>query len=257
MRRCVWLSGLLVAALATQALSQDVRLLRSTSEDFIADQLAAPRVRAARRMVGTSLRAELAALGIARGYSLYLRAFKQEFTLEVWVAAPGRSYQLLKSYMFCATSGTVGPKRRSGDGQIPEGFYTINRFNPNSRFHLSLGLDYPNAVDRARAGRASPGGDIFIHGDCVTIGCIPITDAFIRELYLLAIWARGAGQASIPVHIFPARPSGPSWSQLEAPDDETMRLWTQLAEAHAAFERGAYRRVPRYRATAAGYRRLD
>ncbi|RYU74773.1 hypothetical protein EWM57_20250 [Hymenobacter persicinus] len=135
---------------------------------------------------------------------VFIRAFKIGRRVEVW----GRNhdsdgaFQLLRSYPIAACSGALGPKRQEGDGQVPEGFYLINRFNPNSLYHLSLGLDYPNAADRA-LGLAKPGGDIFIHGSNVTIGCLPITDALIEELYVLLVEARSAGQQDIPVHIFP------------------------------------------------------
>ena len=85
---------------------------------------------------------------------------------------------------------------------MPEGFYEIDRFNPQSNFHLSLGLNHPTAAERA-LDEPKPDGDIFIHGGEVTIGCLPITDAGVEEVYLLAVLARAAGQMAIPVHIFP------------------------------------------------------
>lgn len=99
----------------------------------------------------------------------------------------------------------MGPKRRQGDGQVPEGFYYIDRFNPISNFYLSLGINYPNLSDKRKSSFHDPGGDIFIHGSCVTIGCLPITDDSIKELYLLAVYAKNNGQAKIPVYIFPFR----------------------------------------------------
>jgi hypothetical protein len=92
-----------------------------------------------------------------------------------------------------------------GDYQVPEGFYYINEFNPRSTYHLSLGLNYPNASDKILSDSLRPGGDIYIHGSCVTVGCIPVTDKQIEELYILAAHAQGAGQDFIPVHIFPVR----------------------------------------------------
>src|SRR6185295_14539267 len=82
----------------------------------------------------------------------------------------------------------------------------VTRFNPLSLFHLSLGLDYPNVADRA-AGQpgGSLGGDIFIHGGCASVGCIPLGDQAIEEVYVAALDARARGQQSIPVHIFPRR----------------------------------------------------
>jgi hypothetical protein len=105
----------------------------------------------------------------------------------------------------CALAGTLGPKRMGGDFQVPEGFYYINEFNPKSTYYLSLGINYPNASDRILSDSLDPGGDIYIHGSCVTVGCIPITDNQIDELYILAAHAKDAGQDFIPVHIFPIR----------------------------------------------------
>ena len=86
---------------------------------------------------------------------------------------------------------------------MPEGFYNIDRFNPSSRFYLSLGLNYPNLADKRKGKSGDWGGDIFIHGYCVTIGCLPMTNNFIKEIYLLAINAKNNGQSRIPVYVFP------------------------------------------------------
>ena len=92
-----------------------------------------------------------------------------------------------------------------GDYQVPEGFYHINEFNPNSNYHLSLGLNYPNASDKILSDAARPGTAIYIHGNCVSVGCIPVTDAYIEEIYFLGGRAKNAGQEFIPVHVFPIR----------------------------------------------------
>jgi murein L,D-transpeptidase YafK len=135
---------------------------------------------------------------------VYIRSFKYDSQLEVWVKnVKDEKYKLFKSYKVCALAGTLGPKRMAGDYQVPEGFYYINEFNPRSEYHLSLGLNYPNASDRILSDSTQPGGDIYIHGSCVTTGCIPITDAQIEELYILAAHAKDMGEDFIPVHIFP------------------------------------------------------
>ena len=124
--------------------------------------------------------------------------------LELWAATtPEDSFKLITNYKFCTSSGSLGPKRQQGDYQIPEGFYYIDRFNPASNFYLSLGLNYPNTSDRILGKKGKLGGDIFIHGNCVTIGCIPITDDKIKELYIIAVKTKSNGQQEIPVHIFP------------------------------------------------------
>jgi murein L,D-transpeptidase YafK len=137
---------------------------------------------------------------------MYIRSFKYDAQLEVWVSNSRKEpFKLFKTYRVCALAGSLGPKRLQGDYQVPEGFYYINEFNPNSNYYLSLGLNYPNVSDKVLADPVKPGGDIYIHGSCVTIGCIPINDQQIEELYTLAAHAKGAGQDYIPVHIFPVR----------------------------------------------------
>ena len=135
---------------------------------------------------------------------VYIRSFKYDSQLEVWVKnTREEKYKLFKAYKVCALAGTLGPKRMAGDYQVPEGFYYINAFKPQSEYHLSLGLNYPNASDRILSDSTQPGGDIYIHGSCVTTGCIPITDGQIEELYILAAHAKDMGEDFIPVHIFP------------------------------------------------------
>lgn len=177
---------------------------------------------------------------------IFLRAFKLEQSLELWVSrTTNGEFEFLKEYRFCSSSGTLGPKRQQGDGQIPEGFYHIDRFNPMSNFHLSLGVNYPNQSDRILGGRGNLGGDIFIHGNCVTIGCIPITDELIKELYLIAVEVKSAGQSNIPVHIFPAKMDSKGTTQLErefASNAGLWRFWMNLKEGYDYFER--HRRLP-------------
>jgi len=137
---------------------------------------------------------------------LYLRSFKFDRQLEVWVKDDARStFKLFKTYKVCMQSGTMGPKRMEGDYQVPEGFYYINEFNPNSNYHLALGLNYPNASDKLLSDSLRPGNSIYIHGSCVSTGCIPITDFPIEELYVMATEVKDAGQDFIPVHVFPIK----------------------------------------------------
>ncbi len=141
---------------------------------------------------------------------LYIRSFKYDGQMEVWVKNQRKEpYQLFKNYKVCALAGTLGPKRMAGDYQVPEGFYYINEFNPNSNYYLSLGINYPNVSDRILSDSLRPGGDIYIHGSCVTVGCIPVTDQNIDEIYILAAYAKASGQDYIPVHIYPVRYNNP------------------------------------------------
>lgn len=137
---------------------------------------------------------------------IYIRSFKYDSQLEVWVKDEIKDpFKLFKTYRVCALAGTLGPKRLEGDYQVPEGFYYINEFNPRSEYYLSLGLNYPNVSDKILSDSYRPGGAIYIHGSCVTVGCIPLTDKQIDEVYILAAHAKGLGQDYIPVHIFPIR----------------------------------------------------
>ncbi len=137
---------------------------------------------------------------------MYIRSFKYDSQLEVWVKNTLKEpFKLFKTYKVCALAGTLGPKRLEGDYQVPEGFYYINEFNPKSNYHLSLGLNYPNASDKILSDAYKPGGGIYIHGSCVTVGCIPVTDAQIEDIYILAAYAKDQGQDFIPVHIYPIR----------------------------------------------------
>ena len=137
---------------------------------------------------------------------IYIRSFKYDSQLEVWVKNEMKDqFQLFKTYRVCALAGTLGPKRMEGDYQVPEGFYYINEFNPKSNYYLSLGINYPNVSDKILSDSLRPGSAIFIHGSCVTVGCIPIRDEQIDELYILAAYAKDRGQDFIPVHIFPIR----------------------------------------------------
>ena len=137
---------------------------------------------------------------------VYIRSFKYDSQLEVWVKNEIKDqFQLFKTYKVCALAGTLGPKRMQGDYQVPEGFYYINEFNPKSNYYLSLGINYPNVSYKILSDSLRPGSEIFIHGSCVTVGCIPIRDEQIDELYILAAYAKDQGQDFIPVHIFPVR----------------------------------------------------
>lgn len=137
---------------------------------------------------------------------VYIRSFKYDAQLEVWVKNDGKEkYHLFKTYKVCMQSGTMGPKRLQGDYQVPEGFYYINEFNPHSNYHLALGLNYPNASDRILSDSLRPGNAIYIHGSCVSVGCIPVTDNDIEEIYIITSYAKANGQDFIPVHVFPFR----------------------------------------------------
>ena len=174
---------------------------------FISQQKNAYRVANAFMSKESKLQNEFAAKNLAwPAKYVYMRSFKYDSQLEIWVKNSLKDkYTLFKTYRVCMQSGTMGPKRLQGDYQVPEGFYYINEFNPRSTYHLSLGLNYPNASDRILSDSLRPGNGIYIHGSCVSIGCVAVSDSDIEEIYIMAGYARDAGQEFIPVHIFPFR----------------------------------------------------
>jgi len=131
-----------------------------------------------------------------------LVAFKDTRLMELWALSEG-VWQHIKDYRVKAMSGRKGPKLREGDRQVPEGEYRIERLNPNSAYHLSLKLDYPNAFDRQQAqrdGRSNLGGDIFIHGGGVSSGCLAVGNNAVEELFVLAAMI---GEANVSILITP------------------------------------------------------
>ncbi|HAL92348.1 MAG TPA: hypothetical protein DCM68_04910 [Verrucomicrobia bacterium] len=118
-----------------------------------------------------------------------LIGLKSEETLQVWVSGGGKEWEHLKSYPILGMSGTLGPKLKEGDRQVPEGIYRLESLNPNSLYHLALRVSYPNAEDvrRGRAeGRTELGGDIMIHGKDCSIGCLAMGDEAAEDLFVLA-----------------------------------------------------------------------
>ncbi|MCG9900005.1 MAG: L,D-transpeptidase family protein [Sediminibacterium sp.] len=172
---------------------------------FLESQRTFPRVAQAMRAKEDTIRKQFERQNLQWPIKdMYIRSFKYDSQLEVWVrSSKNEPYQLFKQYKVCAMSGSLGPKRIEGDYQVPEGFYYVNEFNPRSQYHLALGLNYPNLSDRVLSDTFRPGGEIYIHGACITVGCIPIQNHQIEELYILASYAKHAGQDFIPVHVFP------------------------------------------------------
>ncbi len=212
-----------------------------TAQTFKEDQKRYPRVRQAYADKEYKVLALLESNHLsAENLTLYLRAFKQEKELELWAKCNTDSkFVLLKTYSICSTCGVLGPKRKQGDMQIPEGFYHINIFNPSSNFYLSLGINYPNKSDKILGVKGKLGGDIYIHGDCVTIGCLPITDDQIKELYVFCVEARTGGQKTIPVSFFPAKLNKETYFDLKtkyANQTTTLSLWKDLKDAYDFFE---------------------
>jgi murein L,D-transpeptidase YafK len=207
---------------------------------FRIEQKTHEKVKVAYNLKFNGIKKRLTEMGVdTSSLQIFIRGFKQEAEVEVWVKSNKNSaFQLYQTYPICASSGTLGPKRCQGDGQVPEGFYRVNVFNPYSNYLLSLGVSYPNASDNYFGCKRDRGGAIMIHGNCVTIGCIPLTDDKIREVYVLAVEARNAGQQNIPIHLFPARLSANKLAELkkEYTDKATQALWDNLKEGYDKFE---------------------
>lgn len=212
----------------------------SIEEQAVDSSLPGPqRARAAAARVGPALTRDLASVDLHLGDPVFLRAFKEERTLEVWIRqrASGK-FRRFRSYPIAAASGESGPKLAEGDGQVPEGFYGTNRrwMKPDSDFHLAFNLGYPNAYDRHH-GRT--GSAIMIHGNRVSIGCLAMTDPKIEEIYTLVDAALRGGQDLVQVHLFPFRMTDERMAQ--AADHRWIDFWRNLREGHDRFERD---RVP-------------
>lgn len=191
------------------------------------------RAAAAAARVRPGLERDLAQAGLRFGAPVFLRIFKAERELEVWVD-DGRRYRRFRTYPICTYSGSLGPKLRQGDGQSPEGFYRVGRgqLNPRSQYHLSFNLGYPNAYDRAHA---RTGDFLMVHGSCVSIGCYAMGDAGIEEIYTLLAAALAGGQARAEVHALPFRFEGRAEAGWR--DQPWAGFWRNLREGDAAFVR--------------------
>lgn len=182
----------------------------------------------------------LAAHTISRdSLRIYLRAFKTEKILELWAKnSCDSAFTLVKEFTICDLSGDVGAKRRVRDLQVPEGFYHIAGLNPYSKYYLSMKVNYPNASDSIRGVRGHLGNNIFLHGSCVSSGCLAMTDDRIRELFVYCIEAYNAGQEEISLTIFPAKLNDATYAKMvtrysKYKDD--VKLWGDLKKSYDLF----------------------
>jgi len=215
-------------------------ILIPQNADFLNDQLRYSRVRTAKAQKDSIVKHKFQSKGIEYpSNSLFIRIFKSEAIVEIWANDNSiNKYKLITTYDICSLSGTLGPKRKRGDLQIPEGIYYISHFNPSSNFYLSLKVNYPNQSDRILGYKQDLGGDIFIHGDCVTIGCVPITDEYIKELYWMAVLAKANGQNKIPVHIYPAKLESSKMNALKYKySSDLYGFWENLKSVYDYFEK--------------------
>ena len=198
------------------------------------DQLDTERFDEVAERVGRPLEAELARKGFQLGDPLFIRIFKESSELEVWLQNSGGEFSLFKVYPICRWSGKLGPKLKEGDRQSPEGFYFVSpgRMNPNSDFHLSFDLGFPNEYDQHHE---RTGSYLMVHGDCVSIGCYAMTDNGIEEIYTLADAALENGQKLFRVHAFPFRMTDERMDQLDE-DGKWFEFWANLKEGYDFFE---------------------
>jgi len=172
--------------------------------------------------------------------------------LEVWLRDRSKTkYILFKTYDICANSGDLGPKRKEGDHQVPEGFYKIDLFNGKSDYYLSMKINYPNSSDVLLKEAPNAGNAIMIHGDCVTIGCIPITDDKIKELYVLCLEARNRNNP-IYIDIFPIRFTQENIKMLESKYPKSkLSFWRTLKPGYDYFEDNHW--LPKINVDSRGY----
>ena len=187
-----------------------------------------------RRPPNPTLQDRLEARGFRFGAPAFIRIFKKEEVLEVWLQKDNGEYALFLDYPICIYSGELGPKTREGDKQSPEGFYAVGReaMNPNSQYHLSFNLGYPNAYDRAHG---YSGSLLMVHGKCVSIGCYAMGDRQIEEIYTLVGSALQRGQPYVRVHAFPFRMTDANLAAYS--EHRWYDFWRMLKPGYDYFER--------------------
>lgn len=189
---------------------------------------------------------EQAPIRFGMGDQVFVRIFKQEGQLELWLRKSNSRFSLYKSFPICKWSGRLGPKVKEADYQSPEGFYSVSakQLHPNSNYHRAFNVGYPNAFDRQN-GRT--GGLVMVHGACKSVGCFAMTDRGIEEIYAFVEAALRAGQREVQVHIFPfrlteqaiARETGGSWLAFVGAGGNYQHwtaFWHNLKEGYDLFE---------------------
>jgi len=199
-------------------------------DDYLPDSKRASDIR---ETVWPRLQAELNSKNFKTQQPVYLRIFKDEHILEVWVKAT-RRYRLFKSYEICYFSGWLGTKTKSGDGKSPEGFYTIEpkQLNPVSNYYLAINVGYPNKLEQIKG---YTGDAIMVHGHCASIGCYAMTDPRIEEIYTLVYKAFEGGQQKIHLDIFPFRMDAGHIRQYAALP--YYKFWQTLKPGYDLFEK--------------------
>jgi len=180
------------------------------------------------------LKEEFIKKGMKYGNNIFIRIFKKEKELEIWVE-DNKKYKLFKIYNIASYGNEgLGPKVKEGDGFAPEGFYFVNekRMNPYSSYHLSFNLGYPNEYDRIHK---RTGSALMVHGSFVSIGCYAMTDENIEEIYTIADKALNEGQINFQVNIFPFRMEDEILEEYK--EDKWYEFWKNLKEGYDYFEK--------------------
>jgi murein L,D-transpeptidase YafK len=214
-------------------------LFAQETASFKVQQLKNKRVKAAYTDKWAGLESELRARKVDPAkLEVFIRIFKQEKELELWVRNKNAGqYTFFKKIAICASSGELGPKRKEGDYQVPEGIYDISAFNPNSSYYLALQVGYPNKSDRILKTGQRAGGEIMIHGNCVTIGCIPLEDDPVKDVYILCVEARN-NKNTPRCEIYPCRFTDENVKALKTKyPTEKNNFWDGIRPAYSYFEK--------------------
>ncbi len=177
--------------------------------------------------------AEMEKLDTTPSSPTLIRTYKKEAQLEIWKMKSNGQYALLKTYPMCRWSGQLGPKKREGDMQVPEGFYSITpgQMNPNSHYYLAFNVGYPNAYDRAY-GRT--GGNVMVHGVCSSAGCFSMTDEQVADIYAIARESFAGGQREIQLQSYPFHMTPENMAKFRL--DPNIDFWKNLKEGSDHFE---------------------
>jgi murein L,D-transpeptidase YafK len=177
--------------------------------------------------------AEMDRLDTSPSKPTLIRAYKKEAELEIWKMKSDGQYALLKTYPMCRWSGQLGPKKREGDMQVPEGFYAIapGQMNPTSHYYLSFNVGYPNAYDRAYD---RTGGNVMVHGVCSSAGCFSMTDEQVADIYAIARESFAGGQREIQLQSYPFHMTAENLAKFRL--DPNIAFWKELKNGSDHFE---------------------
>jgi murein L,D-transpeptidase YafK len=211
--------GLTVAACALIAGCDDSHLDQSSARS--------------QQPISSATLAKMEALDTTPSSPTVIRTYKKEAELEIWKMKSNGEYALLKTYPMCRWSGQLGPKKREGDMQVPEGFYSIapGQMNPNSHYYLAFNVGYPNAYDRAY-GRT--GGNVMVHGVCSSAGCFSMTDEQVADIYAIARDSFAGGQREIQLQSYPFHMTAENMAKFRL--DPNIDFWKNLKDGSDHFE---------------------